>query len=102
MEEAKKKKEVVDGKLEALSEEAAAQIQKIPPGKPCLENLSEEGQAAVKLAALGAGACSRCRWQSGCLACSGTKALAYWLNKEGFTQHTMKMPVPAAGDEEKK
>ena len=103
MEEAKKKKEVVDGKLEALSEEAAAQIQKIPPGKPCLENLSEQGQAAVKLAALGAGSCSRCRWANGgCLSCSGAKALQYWLNKEGFVQQTMKMPVPAAVEEKKK
>jgi hypothetical protein len=60
-------------------------LKKIPPGKPCLQNLSVPAQEKVKYVNLtGAGVCSKCRWSSGCYECDGPRALLYWLKKEGF------------------
>ena len=85
------KAEAVDAALEALADEADAGLKKIPPGKPCLENLSLKAQEAVAIAALGAGICSKCRWSHGCKDCDGEKALRYWLHKEGLLVETMEM-----------
>ena len=75
--------EKIKGKVEASAKESWL---KVPAGKPCLENLSKEGQLDVAdKANTGQGSCSRCRWGDvGCLSCSGAKALEYWLKKEGF------------------
>ncbi|CAE8629532.1 unnamed protein product [Polarella glacialis] len=75
--------EKIKGKVEASAKESWL---KVPAGKPCLENLSKEGQLdGADKANTGQGSCSRCRWGDvGCLSCSGAKALEYWLKKEGF------------------
>ncbi|CAE8634053.1 unnamed protein product [Polarella glacialis] len=75
--------EKIKGKVEASAKESWL---KVPAGKPCLENLSKEGQLDVAdKENTGQGSCSRCRWGDvGCLNCSGAKALKYWLKKEGF------------------
>ncbi|CAE8743180.1 unnamed protein product [Polarella glacialis] len=75
--------EKITGKVEASAKESWL---KVPAGKPCLENLSKEGQLDVAdKANTGQGSCSRCRWGDvGCLSCSGAKALEYWVKKEGF------------------
>ena len=84
-EEKKKKTGVVDAKVAALGEAADALVKKIPPGKPCLENLSAKALEEVKhVHFTGVGVCSKCRWSSGCLECHGPHALLYWLKKEGF------------------
>lgn len=80
--------------LVALKADAAAMCSKVPAGKPCLENLSPEAQTAVQKAALGGGVCSKCHWQSGCLACCKEKALQYYLKKEGFIVEVMKYSAP--------
>ena len=79
-----------DEGLKELADQAAAGTEKIPPGKPCLENLSEQAKAAVALAAAVPFVCSRCRYR-GCLSCDEDKALQYWLKKEGFIQQTMEL-----------
>jgi hypothetical protein len=86
--ENKKKAGAVDEKVKELAGEADAALKKIPEGKPCLENLSQQAQQAVALAATYAGICSRCRWSAGCLSCSQEKALKYWLKREGFIVET--------------
>ncbi|CAE8706526.1 unnamed protein product [Polarella glacialis] len=75
--------EKIKGTVEASAKESWL---KVPAGKPCLENLSKEGQLDVAdKANTGQGSCSRCRWGDvGCLNCSGAKALTYWLKTEGF------------------
>ena len=87
-EKKKKKDGAVDDKMKLLAEEADAGIKKIPPGKPCLENLSEEAQKAVAVAKTKGGVCSRCRWSKGCLSCDEAKCLRYWLKAEGFLEAT--------------
>ena len=79
-----------DEGLKELADQAAAGTEKIPPGKPCLENLSEQAKAAVALAAAVPFVCSRCRYR-GCLSCDEDKALQYWLKKKGFVQQTMEL-----------
>ena len=88
-EEKKKKTGAVDAKVKALAEVADASVKKIPAGKPCFENISEEAQQAVKIAELGPGICSKCRWNSGCKDCHGGKALLHYLKKEGFDVEAM-------------
>jgi len=81
----KKKHEEADLKLEELAAIADASLKKIPPGKPCLENLSEKSRAeVVKVHVTGAGVCGRCRWSHGCNECDGPHAVWYWLKQEGF------------------
>ncbi len=53
-------------------------------GEKAAEAMSKASQMAVEIAAAGMGICSKCRWQSGCFACVESKALKYWLHKEGF------------------
>ena len=83
-----------DAVLEGLKAEATTLSNKVPAGKPCLENLSPAAQSAVHNASLGGGVCSKCHWQSGCYMCSGAKALQYWLKKEGFTVDTIVYVAP--------
>ena len=74
----------VEDDVKLLGEKAAEDLKKIPPMKPCFENLSEVAKIEVNKASAGHGICSKCRWQSGCFACDGGKGLKYWLQKEGF------------------
>ena len=56
-------------------------------------NLSSEAQKAVKSLEHSPAVCSKCRWQSGCLACDPKKALRYHLSKEARD----KQKVPQMG-----
>ena len=48
-----------------------------------VENLSEELKKHVlRVREQGLGVCSKCRWQSGCLACDGEKAWRWAVSKE--------------------
>ena len=48
-----------------------------------LEDLSDEMKAhVVRVREEGLGVCSKCRWQSGCLACDGEKAWKWAVSKE--------------------
>ena len=78
-----------EGDLKDLAGVAKAGLEKIPAGKPCFENLSSEAQAAVLEAASHVGACSKCRFTSGCLKCVREKAPQYWLKREGFLKETV-------------
>ena len=83
--DAKKKADAVDLKMDELAVVADASMKKIPPGKPCLENLSAKARAEVnKVHVTGAGICAKCRWSSGCYECDGAHAVLYWLKQEGF------------------
>ena len=93
--EKKKKAGEVDEKVKKLAGDADSALKKIPPGKPCLENLSQKAQDLVALASLNAGICSRCRWSSGCDSCNKGKALVFHLKKEGFIVDTMAMKTIA-------
>lgn len=78
-----KKSKVAEATAAGLAEHAAAAFSKVPPTKPCRENLSPEAQAAIKLVEdMGMGVCSKCKFLSGCLNCHAEKALQYWLQKE--------------------
>ena len=58
-------------------------------------NLSESSKERVKALRLAIGVCAKCRWQSGCLACSPEKCLRYLLHKEAAQQH--KLPFLTTG-----
>ena len=50
-----------------------------------VQDLSEESREKIQLASLGDSGCSRCRYVStGCLSCSGLKALSYYIRSEAF------------------
>lgn len=79
----KKKSEAAEATAASLALDAAAALAKVPPTKPCRENLSAEAQAAIQLVeAKGLLVCSKCRFMSGCMQCHPDKALKYWLQKE--------------------
>ena len=87
----KTKSKAVDAELADLGKVADELVKKIPPGKPCLQNLSEAAQDKVKhVHFTGGGVCSKCRWSSGCLECEGGHALLYWLRQEGFHEDAIK------------
>ena len=92
----------VEDEVKLLGEKAAEAMKKIPPMKPCMENLSKASQMAVEIAAAGLGICSKCRWQSGCFACVGSKALKCWLQKEGFLEKEYKVLKPKNKDVKEK
>ena len=83
-----------DKMLQDLKADADTMGNKIPAGKPCLENLSPLAQNAVLKASHGGGVCSKCRWRSGCLECDKEKALFHWLKVEGFIQEHMEYKPP--------
>ena len=74
LKEMKKKAGATKVKSEELADAAHEATAKIPPGKPCLQNLSAGSQALVASAYMKPGICSTCRWQSGCHHCDGGKA----------------------------
>ena len=48
-----------------------------------LEDLSQElKKHVVRVREQGLGVCSKCRWQSGCLACDGEKAWRWAVSKQ--------------------
>ena len=50
-----------------------------------VQDLSEESREKIQLASLGDSGCSRCRYlSSGCLSCSGFKALSFFIKSEAF------------------
>ena len=50
-----------------------------------VQDLSEESREKIRLANLGLSGCSRCRYvSSGCLSCSGLKALSFFIRSEAF------------------
>ena len=51
------------------------------------EMLSENAQIRILKASAGIGICSKCRWQSGCLECSGQHAFKYHMGKEALSKN---------------
>ena len=50
------------------------------------EMLSENAQLKILKASAGTGICSKCRWSSGCLECSGQHAFKYYMSKEALSK----------------
>ena len=51
-----------------------------------IEMLSENAQIRILKASAGIGICSKCRWSSGCLECSGQHAFKYYMSKEALSK----------------
>ena len=78
-----KKAKKAETEAATLAVDAAAAFAKVPPTKPCRENLSAEAKAAIEMVEANPMlVCSKCKFSSGCLKCDPVKALAYWLKKE--------------------
>ena len=60
-----------------------------------VEDLSQElKEHVVRVREEGLGVCSKCRWQSGCLACDGEKAWRWAVSKQlGIPQRTEKTKI---------
>ena len=50
------------------------------------EMLSENARIRILKASAGIGICSKCRWSSGCLECSGQHAFTYYLSKDALSK----------------
>ena len=78
-----KKAKKAETEAATLAADAATAFAKVPPTKPCRENLSAEAKTAIQLVEANPMlVCSKCKFSSGCLKCDPVKALAYRLKKE--------------------